>query len=92
MKLEAYSDIYSEQQKQIEIDFDLDFINRLIGKKYSLDTAKKILKNLGIEIINNKLKIPSWRKELNYKADIAEEIARIDGYDKIEAKIPEIQL
>ncbi len=89
---EAYSDLYSEKQKQVEIDFDLNFINRLIWKDYSIDTAKKILTNLGIEIKNDKLIIPSWRKELNYKADIAEEIARIDGYDKIEAKIPEIQL
>jgi phenylalanyl-tRNA synthetase beta subunit len=29
---------------------------------------------------------------LMYKADIAEEIARIDGYDKVEAKVPEVQL
>ena len=92
LKLEAYSDIFPKKQKQVEIDFDLDFVNRLIWKEYSLDTAKKILTNLWIEIKNNKLIIPAWRKELNYKADIAEEIARIDGYDKVEAKIPEIQL
>ena len=88
----AYSDIYPQKPEQITIDFDLDFINRLIWKEYSKETASKILTNLGIKIENNKLIIPAWRKELNYKADIAEEIARIDWYDKIEAKIPEIQL
>ena len=92
MKLEAYNDLYHEKQKQIEIDFDLDFVNRLIWKEYSSKQAKEILKNLWIEIKDNKILVPAWRKDLNYKADIAEEIARIDWYDKIEAKIPEVQL
>jgi len=92
LKFDAYSDIYPKKSEQITIDFDLNFINKLIWKNYTKETAEKILKNLGIEIKNNKLIIPNWRKELNYKADIAEEIARIDWYDKIEAKIPEIQL
>jgi hypothetical protein len=30
MKLEAYSDSYPEKQKDVEIDYDLGFINRLI--------------------------------------------------------------
>jgi len=36
--------------------------------------------------------IPAWRKELNYKSDIAEEIARIDGYDNVKSQVPKIQL
>lgn len=92
MSLEAYSDSYPIPQKQITIDSDIEFINKLIWKNYSETELKTILNNLGIEISWNKLIIPSWRKDLNYKADIAEEIARIDGYDKIEAEIPEVQL
>ncbi|MBT3728993.1 hypothetical protein HOF65_03350 [bacterium] len=38
------------------------------------------------------LTIPFWRKDLVTKADIAEEIARIDGYDNIEATVPRINL
>jgi phenylalanyl-tRNA synthetase beta subunit len=38
------------------------------------------------------VKIPFWRKELNNIADITEEIARIDGYDKIESTIPRVNL
>ena len=92
LSFDAYDDIYPKKPEQITIDFDLEFINILIWKQYSRDLAEKILTNLWIEIKDNKLLIPAWRKELNYKADIAEEIARIDWYDKIEAKIPEIQL
>jgi phenylalanyl-tRNA synthetase beta subunit len=36
--------------------------------------------------------IPFWRKELNTKADIAEEIARISGYDKVTTTVPRINL
>jgi phenylalanyl-tRNA synthetase beta chain len=35
--------------------------------------------------------IPFWRKDLHYKADIAEEIARITGYDEIVSTIPEVK-
>lgn len=38
------------------------------------------------------LSIPFWRKDLNNIAEIAEEIARIDGYDKIESTIPRVNL
>ncbi len=92
MSLIAYSDSYPAPQEQITIPSDIEFINRLIWKNYSETEVKTILNNLGIEIAWDKLIIPDWRKDLNYKADIAEEIARIDGYDKIEASIPEIQL
>ncbi len=56
----------------------------------------EILDSLGFkpEINENNLVVvvPSWRatKDIESKEDIAEEIARIHGYDNIEAKMPEI--
>lgn len=88
----AYSDSYDSPQEKIEIDFDLDFMNKLIGKNYSKKEALEILNHLWIEEKSRKLQIPFWRKDLNFKADIAEEIARIDGYDNIEATVPRINL
>ncbi len=92
IKLTWYSDIYPIKQKEINIDFDLDFINNLIWKDYSENKALTILDNLWIKYKNWTLIIPFWRKDLNFKADIAEEIARIDWYDKIKATIPKINL
>ena len=92
VKFTKYSDIYQNKQKEITIDFDLDFINNLIGKNYEEKYVLNILNNLWIDEKNWKLYIPFWRKDLNYKADIAEEIARIDWYDNIEATIPKINL
>ena len=85
MKIEWHSDIYSEKQKSISIDYDLDFVNNLIWKKYTSSETLKILENLWINEENWKLNIPFWRKDLHYKADIAEEITRISGYDAVES-------
>jgi len=92
IKITEYSNSYENKQKTVTIDFDLDFINNLIGKKYEEKYALNILKNLWIEEKAWVLTIPFWRKDLNYKADIAEEIARIDGYNNIEITVPRINI
>ena len=81
------SDIYRKKQEDVSVDFDLSFINTLIGKEYKEDNALSILTNLGIKEKWNLLSIPFWRKDLHRKADIAEEIARIDGFDNIKAEV-----
>ena len=92
IKITAFSDIYNEKQKIIEIPFDLEYINNLIGKKYSRSETLNILNNPWIIEKNNILTIPFWRKDLNFKSDIAEEIARIGWYDNVEVTVPRINL
>jgi len=92
LKLESFTDVYAEPGLQTTIDFDLDYINRLIGKKYDEKEVCHILETLWILKQDTKLIIPLWRKDLTKKADIAEEIARIDGYDNIETTVPRINL
>lgn len=90
IKLVSYKDIYDKKDKEIHIDYDLDFINNLIWKKYKEEKAKHILENLHIKLEKDKLIVPFWRKDLENIADIAEEIARIDWYSKIEKTISSI--
>jgi phenylalanyl-tRNA synthetase beta chain len=89
-KITAYGDSYPNKQEIIKIPFDKEFIENIIWKKYSEEEMLQILENLGIEKENNELIIPFWRKDLKYKADIAEEIARINGYNSIESTVPRI--
>ena len=51
-----------------------------------------ILDNLGIVKSDTNLHVPFWRKDITTKADIAEEIARIDGYDNIVPTVPDLNL
>jgi len=92
IKLEAFSDLYLVKQKQVKIPFDIKFINKIIWKEYDEKYAVNILNNLWIEIHWDNAIVPFWRKDLNFKADLAEEIARIDGYDNIETTIPRVNL
>lgn len=88
----SYFDSYEDKQKEVKLPFDLAFINNLIWANYSEKEVLEILKNLWIKKVWNELLIPFWRKELTTKADIAEEIARISGYDKVEITVPRINL
>jgi len=92
IKITGISDIYPSMQKAVTVPFDPNFINNLIGANYSEDEMLQILKNLWIEAHKDNLHIPFWRKDINTKADIAEEIARIHGYDNITPTVPDLNL
>ena len=49
-------------------------------KKY-----KNILQSIGFKI-NSKITVPSWRDDIKSNNDLAEEVARIVGYDNIKSK------
>lgn len=92
IKLEAISDIYPEPSFQTQIDFNLDFICNLIGKNYSKEQVLTILHNVWIHEESGILMIPLWRKDISHIADLAEEVARLDGYDKVKSTVPRINL
>lgn len=62
-------------------------INGLLGIEVPAEEMLRILSRLGIETIEKDgvlyCAIPSWREDIEGEADIAEEIIRIYGYDKI---------
>lgn len=69
-------------------------INRLVGEEIPQQQIITILKNLGcmVELSTESVSViaPSHRFDLNIKQDIVEEIIRVYGYDKIEAKLPNV--
>ncbi|MBR6607038.1 MAG: phenylalanine--tRNA ligase subunit beta, partial [Oscillospiraceae bacterium] len=69
--------------KPTEIELNPDWINEFIGIDASRDEMVKILEDIGCKMNGNTIIVPSFRKDLEHKADIAEEIARFYGYDKI---------
>ena len=73
-----------------EIPFEPDYYNSLLGTNISSDEMLNILRQLEITYNKdlNKLVIPSFRQDLVGKADIAEEVARFYGYDKIPTTLP----
>jgi len=81
-------DIYPGKKKTTTIAFAPDTINTFLGTDIPVKEMEKIFSLLEIELKGSLLYIPSWRSDLVHMQDIAEEIARIYGYNNIEATLP----
>lgn len=69
------------------IDFDPAYTEKLSGLNIPAETQKNILETLGFEIKGEgrlSIKPPSWRSDVEGRADLVEEVVRIYGYDKLE--------
>jgi phenylalanyl-tRNA synthetase beta chain len=71
------------------IDFPLSEPKRLAGFEAKAGEAKRILTSLGFIVSGNtdvvKVAVPSWRGDVEGKADLVEEIVRIAGVDRVPA-------
>jgi phenylalanyl-tRNA synthetase beta chain len=82
-------DVYPEKINRKEVNVSFKNIDRLIGKQIDHKTIKEILQHLDIIILNADgdnmtLEIPSYRVDVQYEADVIEEILRIYGYNNVE--------
>lgn len=80
-------DIYPSKQKINKIKLDVEKINSLIGTNLSKEEMIDILEKLGINVENDMAIAPYFRMDLEFVADLAEEIARFYGYDKLETTL-----
>lgn len=75
-----------------KIEFIPSWINKFLGTTISPEEKESILNRMGIEAKKPgellELTIPTWRPDITMEADIAEEIARIYGYDNIPTTLP----
>ena len=65
------------------VDFSADWINNFLGTDISEADMIKYLERLEFKVENGKVIAPSFRIDIGCKADIAEEVARIYGYNNI---------
>lgn len=72
---------YTPEHRKIRLD--ADWINRFLDTSLSVDEMKTILTKLDCSFEGEDIVVPTFRPDLEHKADIAEEIARFYGYNKI---------
>ena len=65
------------------VDFSADWINNFLGTDISEADMIKYLERLEFKVENGKVIAPSFRIDIGCKADVAEEVARIYGYNNI---------
>ena len=81
--LDGKIDVYPTKQKINKIKLDIEKINNLLGTNLSKQEIIKILEKLDIKVENDIAIAPYFRMDLEFLADIAEEVLRIYGYDKL---------
>ena len=83
--VEARIDVYPTKHPAVTLPLDPKVINRFIGIDLSYDQMKSILETLEFKVEGDQITPPSFRADILCMNDVAEEIARIYGYNKIES-------
>ena len=81
--------IYREQKTGLEdnfIEYDPKIVNKILGTEMSTYEIEKSLSSIGFIMNEESLKIPKYRHDIKHLNDIAEEVARVVGYDHIKPK------
>lgn len=83
-------DVYPKKKEPIDVAYDVKKINALLGIDVSEDTMCEYWSMVGLEPDKEKkvVHIPTWRQDVLRLADLAEEVARFYGYDKIPTTLP----
>ena len=88
--------VSNKEFKPVVIESSVDHINGRLGTNFSKETVIASLEAAWIKV-NEKgdkliCEIPAHRIDITGEADLSEEVIRINGFDKIESKLPEIEL
>ncbi|MBQ6850480.1 MAG: phenylalanine--tRNA ligase subunit beta [Oscillospiraceae bacterium] len=91
MKVTAFVDQYPTPIEKPVIDVSLNWLERRLGQRFPNEYIENKLSRMGFDVTidgdNLHVVTPSWRAtgDISERADIMEEIARIYGYDNIQA-------
>lgn len=73
------------------IAFDRTYVRKLSGLDIAHSRIDQILTDLGFTVAPETVTAPSWRRDVEGKADLVEEVARIEGFDALPATaLPEM--
>lgn len=88
--VEGIVDVYPEKKTERTIQFDTDYVNNLIGLDLSEEEMISYFPALELkyDADTKMITVPTFRQDLIGMCDIAEEITRFYGYDKIPTTLP----
>lgn len=83
-------DVYPNVKQPKRVPFNADKINKLLGTNIDEATMISYFEKIDLEYdkVNKEIVVPTWRQDVETTADVAEEVARFYGYDKIPVSLP----
>ncbi|MCK8825055.1 phenylalanine--tRNA ligase subunit beta [Fuchsiella alkaliacetigena] len=86
-------DVYPNPVEAKELDLRVNRVNSLLGTEIAKEEMMEMLAKLEFEVSSAeagviKVKVPTFRGDVSREADLVEEIARVYGYERIEAELP----
>ena len=83
-------DVHSELPKEKVVPFNADDVNKLLGTDLPEDLMLDIFKKVDLKYdeSTHSVIVPTWRQDVLRPCDLAEEVARFWGYDKIPTTLP----
>jgi phenylalanyl-tRNA synthetase beta chain len=89
----VYGDLYPGKREPVVITLDPVYVNRLLGLEIPVDEMVRILTSLEFNVTLDasrstlRVVVPSHRLDVSHPADLAEEIARVHGYDRFPSTV-----
>ena len=78
-------DVYPVKKETARVKLEVERINRFLGVDLSEEYMREVLQSLDFTFDGDDILVPSFRDDVRCMNDIAEEVIRIYGYNKIEA-------
>ncbi len=82
-------DVYPNPKQKVTLPLDADKINSFLGLNLTQEYMAATMKKLDFEVSDDgrNVTVPSFRDDVRCMNDLAEEILRMYGYDKIESTL-----
>ena len=83
-------DVHGELKEKVVLPYEPAYYNNLLGTAVSEQEMQEIFKRIEVEYdaAAGTLTVPTFRQDILRQCDIAEEVARFYGYDKIPTTLP----
>ncbi len=81
--IEGMIDVYPTKQSVHQVELDVKRINGLIGLEIPEQDMISTLEKLGMKVEKGMVTAPYFRTDIEHVADLAEEVLRFYGYDKL---------